>query len=352
MTAPLVYIISILFDGKRKNTIKSLFTAFKSPSSSKLLTSPKASKPLPTTPYTDPTAPTDEISSDEYEKIESAPVHKPSKIHPAKHRQLKEKLVIGTIKADPKPRVPVRSPTIRSKDNRSLIRRASTRPPPLPPTPPSGDTAGCVQPQKDGPALTSSNQDKVKTGRRKLNKNEMHLDRQNANNSSSEMNNDTYSKCGTQKMYSRKYYTPLALPRVNNGDTTQNSTDQHDQSSPVAAAAHEMLATASSAPAAHEVLAAASSALWPSTDYSSQPQHNPNSSIIKTLSSDELTECLKTLKLAKYARLFTENDIDGEFLASLTDKSDMVDMLKTDFNMMGFEAHKLWIFIHKGWVPK
>ena len=70
---------------------------------------------------------------------------------------------------------------------------------------------------------------------------------------------------------------------------------------------------------------------------------------ITALSCSQLTECLKKLKLSRYAAAFLENDIDGQLLSSLTCKEEMVGMMKESFNMNPLEAQKLWLFTHEGY---
>jgi hypothetical protein len=56
---------------------------------------------------------------------------------------------------------------------------------------------------------------------------------------------------------------------------------------------------------------------------------------------------MKKLKLAKYADIFHENQVDGYLLMQL-DKQ----MLKTDFGMGDFDIMKLTAFAKSGHVPK
>ena len=61
----------------------------------------------------------------------------------------------------------------------------------------------------------------------------------------------------------------------------------------------------------------------------------------------EVADCLRLLRLHKYADVFLTEDVDGSLLQEL-DK----DILVSDFGMSTFEAVKLHKFVHDGWRPK
>ena len=68
---------------------------------------------------------------------------------------------------------------------------------------------------------------------------------------------------------------------------------------------------------------------------------------VKALNMEDVSDWMKKLKLAKYADIFHENQVDGYLLMQL-DKQ----MLKTDFGMGDFDIMKLTAFAKYGHVPK
>lgn len=70
------------------------------------------------------------------------------------------------------------------------------------------------------------------------------------------------------------------------------------------------------------------------------------------LSIAQINCCLKHLNLGQYCKGFSLNSIDGQLLESLQDKKEMTQLMSEFFDMKEFEAHRLWMFVHKGWRPK
>ena len=73
---------------------------------------------------------------------------------------------------------------------------------------------------------------------------------------------------------------------------------------------------------------------------------------ISCLTVKQLADCMRKIKLRKYADAFEEEDIDGQLLMSLNEKSKMEDIMIDIFHMNKLEAHKVWEFAHKNWRPQ
>jgi len=61
----------------------------------------------------------------------------------------------------------------------------------------------------------------------------------------------------------------------------------------------------------------------------------------------EIADCLRLLKMERYAEQFAEQDVDGALLVSMDE-----DLLQDSFGMTGLEAKKIFQFAKKGWRPR
>lgn len=68
---------------------------------------------------------------------------------------------------------------------------------------------------------------------------------------------------------------------------------------------------------------------------------------VSNLSTNEVGDCLKLLKLEKHADAFIDNQIDGEMLQNLDEG-----ILVTDLGLSTLSARKLIMFVKDGWRPK
>ena len=75
--------------------------------------------------------------------------------------------------------------------------------------------------------------------------------------------------------------------------------------------------------------------------------HNLTPEKIAGLSINEVSECLKQLKLDSVIDSFRENQIDGKLLSMLTG-----DILKEEFNLKSFQILKLQNFVRDGHIPQ
>lgn len=72
----------------------------------------------------------------------------------------------------------------------------------------------------------------------------------------------------------------------------------------------------------------------------------PKTLKISSLTVGEVSDCLRLLKLKKYAKKFKESDVDGAFLEQMNES-----ILIQSFKMEELEAKKLIMFVKEKWRP-
>lgn len=92
------------------------------------------------------------------------------------------------------------------------------------------------------------------------------------------------------------------------------------------------------------------SAQGPSAQYEcleAEDAEQPSSANILGLSVEDVSDCLRQLRLDAYVDEFRRHGVDGVLLSSMDEQ-----MLTGDFAMSSFEARKLAMFVKRGWRPK